>query len=145
MNGYSIRMPLFDMRKHRPEVSQTCLFALMAQGSIARIIQIPKMQVDQTSIRPILIPKTAPVLILVGRNLVSEFKIELVTPIGISIDVNLVHPFEVVLPDGILWIEVPVKPQNAIQRCHIQNCVLIRPLRQLSYFPCESELETEEC
>src|SRR5437763_5602185 len=114
MNGYRIRMPLFDMRKHRPEVSQTCLFALMTQGSIARIIQIPKMQMDQTSFRPIFVSKTAPVLILIGRNLVSAFKIELVTPIGISVHVDLVQPFEIVLPDGILWIKAPVKAQNAI-------------------------------
>src|SRR6266700_2737780 len=116
----------------------------MTQGSIARIFQIPKMQVDQTPLRPIFIPKTAPMLIIVGRNLVSTFKIELVTPICISIDVDLVQSFEIVLPDNILWIKAPIKPQNAIYRCHNQNSLLIRPLRQLSYFPGESELKSEE-
>ena len=53
-------------------------------------------------------------LIVVGRDLISTFKIESVTPIGISVDIDLVQSFEIVLPDGILWIKAPIKPHNAI-------------------------------
>ena len=81
-------------------------------------------------------------LIVVRRNLVSTFKIELVTPIGISI--FLMQACKGGLSDWMLWIKAPIKSQNAIHCSSIQDRLWIRLLRKLLYFLCKGELEIEE-
>lgn len=85
MNGGGGWMRSFDVRKHRPEFGQTCLFPPMAQWSISRTVQIRKVKVDHPLLGPVLVGKTAPSRLVVGRDLVSIFQIELVAPISIGV------------------------------------------------------------